>query len=261
MSYKRKNKKRTPLHLKPLHNPGESLQEELDRVLYEEALPKLVMAVFIIALAVYEWIRHLYDSPPRPIPLSIIAVLVLVYTVRKIFVLRDYFKALKLGLDGEKFVGQYLEDLRSQNCRVFHDLTTESFNIDHVIVSSHGIFVVETKTYSKPMRGCPIVEYDGEKIMVNGIKAYGNPVEQARALGNWLRDFLFETTGNKYPVKSVIIFPGWFVVRKTGKNPSNVWVLNHKNFSSFMNREPESLKKEDIALIGSRIANYVRERE
>ena len=47
-------------------------------------------------------------------------------------------------------MGQLLENLRADGARVFHDLVGEGLNIDHVVVSPHGIFVLETKTWSKP---------------------------------------------------------------------------------------------------------------
>lgn len=39
------------------------------------------------------------------------------------------------GPNGERAVGQYLELLREQGVKVFHDIPSDNFNLDHVLVS------------------------------------------------------------------------------------------------------------------------------
>ena len=69
-------------------------------------------------------------------------------------------------MDWERAVGQTLEALRRKGYRVFHDLIGEGFNLDHVIISEHGVFSVETKTYSKPAKGgCKII-YNGDGYLL-----------------------------------------------------------------------------------------------
>ena len=260
MSYREKQRK-SPLKEKPLHNPGESIQAEMERLFEEVIMPRIFFAGFVIILALYDWIRYYSKANIHPSFLSIIAIGILIYVIFRTKNDIFYYRCLKKGLDGEKFVGQYLEDLRSQDCRVFHDITCGNFNIDHVIVAPQGVFVIETKTFSKPMRGSPVVEFDGKEVMVDKMKPYRNSVEQVIALKDWLHDFLVETTGNKYPVRGIVIFPGWYVVKTGNDNKGDIKVMNHKNFSSFLSKCPIILKKEDIALISSRIANYVRTQE
>ena len=132
-----------------------------------------------------------------------------------------------------KAVGQYLEDLRRQGCRVFHDILGDGFNIDHVVVSPRGIFVIETKTYSKSSRGRGVVEFDGERILVNGLEPERNAVRQVRALAARLKHLLAESTGRRFPVRCVVMFPGWFVENRA-KGPSDVWVLNPKGLPAFI---------------------------
>jgi len=172
--------------------------------------------------------------------------------------LRDRFRNLYLGLDGEKAVGQYLERLRSEGCRVYHDIIGKGFNIDHVVISPHGVFVIETKTYRKPSRGQAVVEYDGERILINGFEPERNAVIQARALGRWLREILEESTSRKFPVKSVVVLPGWFV-EVQAKTKTDVWVLNPKALPSFVAHEPVIFGADDIALISSRINTYMQD--
>jgi hypothetical protein len=89
---------------------------------------------------------------------------------------------------------------------IFHDLIGNDFNVDHVLVGPAGIFTVETKTFSKPARGNAKVTFDGENVLVNGFRPDRDPVTQARAQANWLRNLVLESTGRKVVVRSVVLF-------------------------------------------------------
>lgn len=248
---------RSPLKKKPLRNPGESIQQEMETLLENEVLPHVMGAAIAIIFAVYEWVRWITNTPPQPIPITVFALIFAAFTTYKVVTVRQRYRNLRLGLEGEKAVGQYLERLRVQGCYIFHDIIGDKFNIDHVVVSPKGIFVIETKTYSKPIRGEAIATFDGEEVLVNGFKPDRNPATQVRALSNWLREMLYESTSKKYPVRGVVLLPGWFVKMQL-KEKRDVWVLEPKAFPSFLEREPAVLAPEDLALIVSRISNYMQ---
>jgi len=247
--------KRSPLKRKPMRNPGESIQREMGNLLEDEWVPSVFFATVIVLFAGYEWMRSIFALPPQPLWMTACALLAVGYAAYKFVTIRKRFKALKLGLEGEKTVGQYLEELRSQGCRVFHDIEGNGFNIDHVVVSPHGIFVIETKTRSKP-RGDARVTFDGERILVNGIEPERNAVRQVRAAGDWLRDLLTESTSRRFSIKCAVVFPGWFVEPSKGR--SDVWVLEPKALPAFIANEPILLKTEDIALVSSRIISHMQ---
>ena len=79
------------------------------------------------------------------------------------------------GLIGEQAVGAVLNSLSSETVRVFHDFPIKEqgkkpWNIDHVVVSHDGVFVIETKTRRKPRakgkngQGGHEVRYDGGSL-------------------------------------------------------------------------------------------------
>lgn len=86
-----------------------------------------------------------------------------------------------------------LELLREQGFKVYHDIIGKDFNLDHVLVG-FDIYVIETKTYSKPLKGQCKVVYDGEKLSYNGTFESDKPIIQAKAGANWLKNYLKETT-------------------------------------------------------------------
>jgi hypothetical protein len=141
-------------------------------------------------------------------------------------------RALKLGRDGERCVGQFLERLREGGAQVFHDVPGDRFNLDHVIISPHGIYAVETKTLSKPWPKAKIL-VDGDAIQVAGKKPDRDPVVQVTAAARWLEVMLAESTGKRFAVRGVVVYPGWFVEQRS--DFGSVWVMEPKMLPGLLN--------------------------
>ena len=203
--------------------------------------------MFAVLVAVLEWWRYYHPVAPSPRVYSCGASLVIVYALFRVYRSLPRVRALKLGRDGEKAVGQFLEGLRERGYRVFHDIIDGEFNIDHVLIGPAGIFTIETKTYSKPRRDARVV-FDGERILIDGLKP-------ARDLT--LRRTLAESTGRQFAVKSVIVFPGWYV-EYSGQNNKALWVLEPKMLPTFLDHESLMLSTEDIHLASFHLSRFVR---
>lgn len=167
---------KSPLKSKPLRNPGQSVDERIHDFITEDTLPYMIVAAACVLLVVMEWYRWATNSPPFPVPLTVIAVFVLLYTGIKVVIAMKKIRALRLGRDGEKAIGQYLELLSANGVKVFHDIPGEGFNLDHVVIDKSGIYVIETKAFSKPEKGKTIVTYGGERVFNNGKEPDRNPV-------------------------------------------------------------------------------------
>ena len=70
---------------------------------------------------------------------------------------RDFQAATK-GLRGERLLGRELAKL-PEGWRVWHDLDLGGENIDHVVASAKGVFIVEVKNYKNPVLSLPEVLY------------------------------------------------------------------------------------------------------
>jgi Nuclease-related domain len=252
-----KTKKRSPLKTKPLRSPGQSLDEEAQRLVDESGMPVLIAALAAVLLACYEWWRWFTSSPPQPWAVTIVAVGAAIYAAFHTVGVRRRLKNLRLGLEGERVVGQSLESLRALGFRVFHDIPGGGFNIDHVIVGPQGVFAIETKTFSKPVKGVSKVKYDGEKMLVNGREPDRNPVAQARANRDWVVEILQKATNRRFPTRGVVVLPGWWVDPPGGGSRPDTWVLNPKALPGFIRHEPVVLKDEDIALVSTALEYYV----
>ena len=251
---------RTPLKDKPLRSPGQSIRRQrIDLVLGRLLIP-LVFAVMFSAYAYAEWERYLF--PRQGIP-WISSVLALGATAYFLFLYRrtdKLLEPLQLAADGEKTVGQFLEGLREKEYQVYHDILSDGFNVDHVLIGPAGIFTVETKTWSKPAKGKSEIHFDGETLTAGGRKPDRNPVIQAKAQTSWLHRLLAESTGKPLPVRPVILFPGWFIV-DSRQNRRDLWVLELKALPAWLENEKVQLAPEDINLASFHLARYVRSQE
>jgi hypothetical protein len=252
----RSKKSRSPLTAKPLRLAGQSLSDEIFDVGYDGVLAPLLLTIFMVIMAALEWWRYYTNMKPSPWVYTIGAALVAVYAVARVAFTARKLRDLHLGRDGERAVAQYLEWFRTAGFFVFHDVPTETANIDHVLIGARGIFTIETKTLSKPHRGdCKVLVTDG-RILVNGNEMSRNPLIQSKAQARWLSNFLGESKFKAF-VQPVVVFPGWFVepfdMRREG-----AWVLEPKALDRFVENEPERFSAEQVKAMASALSSYVR---
>ena len=251
-------KKKSPIKDNPLRYPGQSLDEEIKRILDDEILEYGFISIVFVMFALLEWWRWYKQLPPFPVVFTIFAVGIVIYSFFKIRKSFKKIRKLKLGRDGEKVVGQYLDTLREKGCKVFHDIVGSGFNIDHVIISKHGIFALETKTYSKPEKGKAIINYLGDKISINGYEPERDPIIQAKAISTEIKEILKSSTGKDYLIRPVVLFPGWYIEPKNANSNKDVWVLNPKALSAFIENQPVILTQEDVKLAEYHMSRHIR---
>ena len=203
----------SPLKDNPLRNPGQSVQEEIDKIFNDKVIILILAPTLFTYLAGMTWWYKHTNKIPNPTVLIIMAIGVTIYSVIRIFTLKTQVKKLKQARDGEKAVGQYLENFRVNGDRVFHDIIGGEFNLDHVIVSKHGIFIIETKTYSKPKGIEPIITYGKKSIKINGFNTKNKLLIQAESEAKWLKKMLKSSTGKEFPIKNSNRF-SWLVYQR-----------------------------------------------
>ena len=247
--------KRSPLKDKPLRQPGQSIQEQIDKIFEDKVIPYILFPAFMFIFAVIEWVRFIYPSKPQPIIATIIVLISIAYCAPKIIRVRREIVNLRLGSDGEKIVAQTLDDLRQDGCVILHDIIGDEFNVDHIVVSTKGIFVIETKTYSKPDKNSK-VHFDGEsKLEIDGIGDKSSVIDQVMANSKWIQEILKKSTGRIFNTRPVVLFPGWWTDSDSHKK---VWVLEPKGLVKFIKNEKDNLPPEDVALVVDRLSIHVR---
>jgi hypothetical protein len=93
---------------------------------------------------------------------------VVVFQIRKLLRTAAEMDKLRLGRDAELAFGQERDQLVREGAAVFHGMPADRFNIDHAVIAPQGVFAVETKGYSKPIRGGgkadATVVFDGKSL-------------------------------------------------------------------------------------------------
>lgn len=246
---------RSPLKDKPLRLPGQSVQEERDKIV-DDVNSSMIQALMIIVLALLEWYRWFISMPPAPAVYTAAAVLAIVWAYLRFRKVKPRLRALRLAADGEKAVGQFLEKLRSEGFQVFHDVVGDNFNVDHILIGPQGVFTVETKTWNKPKNFDARVIFDGVGIKVGQYSPDRDVAVQAKAQASWMQRLLLESAGRTVSVRPVVLFPGWFVENTSGFG--DLWVLEPKALPAFIRRQPALLGPEDVKLLSFHLSRYVR---
>ena len=114
------NQKR-PLKHDPLRNPGQSLDEEISTIMTDKALGYIIFIGFSFFMMCMEWFRYFRPHSPNPVIFTIFFVGISLFCSYRLFGIRKKIDRLKLGRDGEKAVGQFLENLREKGARIIHD--------------------------------------------------------------------------------------------------------------------------------------------
>jgi hypothetical protein len=239
-----KKTRKSPLKQRPLRLPGQSIQDEIDRLLYERILSYGFVNFMLVLVAFVQWVLEWSTTRVNPWCFTILAAVAIPFSAYKIRQDLKKIESLKLGRDGERIVAEQLESLREQGAIVLHDIVGSGFNVDHVVVSNKGVFVVETKTRSKPARGSAKVTYDGKVLLVDGMEPDRDPIAQVLANADWIRKELQAATGKSYPVRPVVLFPGWFV--DPTPRGCSVWVLEPKALPSFVEHERVKVVESDL---------------
>lgn len=238
-----------PENTRLLRGPGHSLQlrlAELDEKIENSVLLGLIIPVIALGagFGLASWIKGWTALIAILVGALAFAVLI-VLQARRVIAWIDRRRNTRLGLFGERIVAEHLEPLKLSGHRVFHDVpagdppagsTTPPFNLDHVVIGPAGVFAIETKTRRK---GRSRVGFMAHEIIYDG-RALAFPwgedqhgLDQARLQADWLAGFLERQLGRRVPVQSLLVFPGWMIIRK-GRGPVNV--LNPKELPAAIER-------------------------
>jgi len=255
---------RSPLKALPLREPGQSVRSAVVDLLFGRLLPLCWLTSLAAALTLLAGLEQVLGwRVSAKVYLGVTLVLAAATGVQFRFLSRRV-QALQLGRDGELAVGQFLEQqLMPHGARVLHDVPADGFNLDHVVIAPQGVFVIETKTRTKPRYRAARVTFAQGGLRIGGFKPDRDPITQVRASSRWLSRLLSEETGQSALARGVVLFPGWFVEPMTRDwlNEGHPWVLEPKSFPALLLSERSILTERDVATLTNHLTRYVRGRE
>jgi len=252
--------KHSPIKNPPPRVAGQSLDEELNRLLAEDVMPWIAVAILAGLFAVLEWLRWTFTIQPHPVIVTLGVVGFMAFCAYKALSYRRRIRNLKQGRDGEREVGAMLEELRADGCVVIHDLVGDGFNLDHVVLSTRGVFAVETKTVSKP-DGKANITYDGERVLIDGVGDYTCAADQAIAEAAWLRKLCASLTGKTYAVQPVVVFPGWWVENRKPPGQCPAWVLNPSALVKFIAGAREQVPEGEVRALIHHLRQHIQNQQ
>ncbi|MFH0801033.1 MAG: nuclease-related domain-containing protein [bacterium] len=258
---KKRTGKKSPIKKAPLRLPGQFLDEKIKDIKYDMLWNVFVCLMYLTSLVI-AWLFYLFPKTfllPLLLLLTLVSVLVFIFYGTRISKQWKEIDNHKLGRVGEIEVGQTLEKLREQGCRIFHDIQMGNYNIDHVVLSTKGVFVIETKTRRKPAEGRTEIVYEGDLIRING-SPNKTDIEQAKSQACGFHKFFKLITGNSYFVRPVIVYPGWYVTSSFDPEKSDMWVLNPDQLSQKIAAQPEVIKPKELETIANQLEYHIREK-
>ena len=97
------------------------------------------------AITLLEWTAKISPWPRIPGAFALAAAAGTALCVWKFFKIRRLVRHDRQDRDGEREVAEILDALKQVDAHVLHDIPGEEGNVDPVVVSTCGIFVIETK--------------------------------------------------------------------------------------------------------------------
>ena len=262
-SYEKQKKLRSPFTQDFLRGPGQSLLLKLNAV-NEDLMVYLISALMAppVIYAIHISMSYFGGTPEtylRMVASACVGIGFFVFFIYRAMQRLDERRVIQLGYEGKLAVGQALEQLRHAGFYVYHDFPADKFNIDHIVVGPKGVFVVETKTRSKPTTNNRIedatVEYDGRMLYFPKGDDF-KTIDRAERQASWLSGWLEKAIGEQIAARAIVALPGWFVKRTS---PEGIPVANPKQFASlFEHIKPRTLSESMITRINRQLDQKCR---
>lgn len=150
------------------------------------------------------------------------------------------------GWAGEKLAAFHLKRYFPKGTVIFNDLYfhngKRSCQIDHLIVSQYGIFVIETKNYLGLVYGDASEQYLRRKVLLKNYRTY-NPARQNERHLEYLKDNFPIIADRASSLHSIVVFAA-FTRLRLSHNPGNICtlsglknVIDHMSSRSFFSED------------------------
>jgi hypothetical protein len=140
---------------------------------------------------------------------------------------------------------------------VYHQVQGIGFEVDHVLVTSAGIFAISVEVIHQPPGHEASALFDGEFLHIEGAYALREPVARSKVVARCLADLIKEWAGFSYKVRPVLIVPGWTVHRPRPPS-SESWACEPSEFLSYVAKQRSVLEPAEMTLIRNAMDEIVR---
>ncbi|CAN5485075.1 hypothetical protein BH23VER1_BH23VER1_06610 [soil metagenome] len=221
-------------------------------MVYGRIAEYVLMASFVVCLAVYEWIRWVLDQPPHPAVLTMFAGLMVVYAGVRIGFLWPKLKAIRAVAEGHRELRKEIEDLGGRGYYFFEPPRRDKSRVPSggVLVGSNGVFALTVRSYTRGENPYEKIchKRDGS-LTVSGHEAMASPLEGSRQIAEWVGSLLETSTGTRYPVVPILACPGWRIAKPGEEVGRDVMVVNEVTFAETIMRRESGHRLEANGLI------------
>ena len=145
------------------------------------------------------------------------------------------------GLTGETIVGYKLESL-SDDYYVINDLKTSYGNIDHIVIGSSGIYIIETKNF----RGLITSSEKGE-LLLNGQLTDKPFIRNFTATVMSIKKQIDVLSRKENYIQGLMVFPSAFLSAKWGTT-SYIHCLTDDKLYDYFEKRVKRFSKEEVQL-------------
>jgi predicted RNA-binding Zn-ribbon protein involved in translation (DUF1610 family) len=183
-----------------------------------------------------------------------IAIIFVIYSI-SVFLYKIYLPRIK-GAKGEYYVARRLRKLNRKKYKIFNDIYIKingrSTQIDHLVISIYGIFVIETKNFKGWIHGSENSEYWTQSFYKKKTK-FRNPIKQNWAHIYFLKNVLSNFKQVEY--HPIIVFSG---TAKLKNIYSNIPVLyKHKLLKTIKQKRIPNLSIEQVEDIVIQLNKFI----
>jgi len=163
--------------------------------------------------------------------------------------------------DSDQTIERMLSRLVASGTHVISRIPGDGFELADVIVCDRVVVIVQRHSGPKPEQESLAVTFDAShQILLAGRVRGGDPVRQMRAQIAWLTNLLQQLTGERYPVRGALLFPGWRVAPMPLEMRRDVWLIEPRALPGFVAREPIRLSTTEVLEAVSQLRRFARSR-
>jgi len=262
--WERRKRRESPLTKSLLRLPGHALSEQLVEI-EGKMLALICTAIFMpLIVAIQHLIASHFGGESESVSRALGSVgMVFVswaFIGWRLTISFHHRKRVSLGLEGERFTAEALNQLVRDGFWVYHDIPFPYGNIDHVVISPYGVFSINTKVLCKPIEGegraNVVIDYHQNQICFPD-RSMTIPTAQLEGESRWLSKHLESSVGHPICVEPLLSLPGWYISNRIGTGTPRVF--NPLSPQAFFKKGPQALSAQLMQQISHQLEVLCRD--
>ena len=179
----------------------------------------LVVAIFCLTIAGYEWVRWSLEQPPNPVPVTVFTGFLFSYVLLKVWLTWPHVKAAKADLEGAQEARRTIKSVASRGYYLFEPpgIQSDELMSGSVVIGPTGVFALTVRTFSRDRKRRDLITVGpGDNFTVSGRTPIGDPAVQAKRVAHWVQGVIEKVSAVQIDVTPVVVCPGWAISAKQG---------------------------------------------